>query len=131
MNRFAVVVDGWNDLPIGQLMNSVAIVVGGLGSDGFDQKINGADGNFHSAIKFNMPILKAKKKTDFDKVINNAKQENLEFVVFCKEAQLMSNSFEEYKIKVQTDSFLSIISIAIYGEDERVRRSVKFLSAFA
>jgi Protein of unknown function (DUF2000) len=131
MHRFTIIVDGWSDLSIGQLMNVAAISVGGLKSDGFEEKIYGKNQIPHSGIAFNMPILKAKKSGDFEKAIKNAQELELEFVVFSKEAQMMSNSFEEYKQKVQNGEDLSIVSMAIYGEDEAVRKAVKFLSVFS
>lgn len=131
MKRFSIIVDGWSDLSIGQLMNVAAISVGGLKSDGFAEKIHGKNGIPHSGISFNMPILKAKKSGDFEKAIKNSKDFGLDFVVFSKEAQLMSNSFEDYKKMVQDGENLSIVSMAIYGEDEVVRKAVKFLSVFS
>ncbi len=131
MKRFTIIVDGWSGLSIGQLMNVSAIALGGLKSDGFAEKIYGKDLIPHSGIAFNMPILKAKRSVDFDKAIKNAMDLGLDFVVFSKEAQSLSNSFEEYKRKVENNENLSIVSMAIYGEDELVRKAVKFLSVFS
>lgn len=131
MKRFSIIVDGWNELSVGQLMNVAAIALGGLKSDGFTEKIYGKGSIPHSGISFNMPILKAKKVSDFEKAIKNAKDLNLDFVVFSREAQSLSNSFEEYKRRVETGENLSIVSMAIYGEDESVRKAVKFLSVFS
>ena len=129
-SRFSIIVDGWSNLSVGQLMNVAAISVGGLKSSGFAEKINGVNGVPHSGILFNMPVLKAKKSGDFEKAISNAKKLNLDFVVFSKEAQIMSNTFEEYKKKVESTDSLTIVSMAIYGDDTLVRKAVKFLSVF-
>lgn len=128
MKRFSVIVDGWSNLPLGQLMNAASIAVGGLKSDGFGERIIDENGNPHAAIRFNMPILKAKKPSDFFKVINQAKTLSLDYVIFCREAQALSNSFENYRETVQSSKDLSIVSMAIYGDDEVVRKAVKSLS---
>jgi hypothetical protein len=112
----------------GLVANAAAIVVGGLKCDGFAERILGKDGLHHSAIQWNMPILKAKRQQDFIKVGNSAKEYGLEMAVFCKEAHALSNSFDEYKKTVEENPDLTIVSIAIYGDDSAVRKAVKFLS---
>ena len=127
-NRFAVIIN--NDLvdKPGLVANVAAIAIGGLKCDGFIENIQDKNGIGHASILWNMPVLKSKRQRDFLKVNKLASDMGLMVSAFSKEGMTLSNSYEEYKKVITESEQLTILSMAIYGEDSLVKQAVKSLS---
>lgn len=127
-NRFALVVLDKLKLTPALLVNASAIAMGGLKSSGFDEPIVSKAGIPNAAIKWNVPILKAKTQKDFLKVAKIAAEHKLVISSFSEEGMSLSNSFEAYVEIVKDSEALTILAMAIYGEEDSVKTCVKFLS---
>lgn len=128
--RLAVVLQ--KSLAGGRAANVAAVVVGGLKCQAFGEPVKDLDGNRHAAIKWNMPVLRAKTNGQLLKLLNAASAMGVESVAFCDEGRSMSNSFVEY-ISVVTShktEHLSIVGVGLFGDDAAVRELTRQFSIY-
>jgi hypothetical protein len=129
-NRLAVVLHP--NLEVGQAINAAAAVMGGLRCVAFDEPILDASGHLHAAIRWNMPVLKAKNEGQLKRLLVAARQARVKAVAFTNSGQSFSNSFLAYCefIRMHDMEALPIIAIGLFGEDANVRLLTKSFSVF-
>lgn len=125
--RFAIVLDG--KLSPGPAANAAAIVAGGL-SAGFGPAVEDADGNSHSAILWNLVVLKADSSRRLVRLIDAARTDSVKAVAFTSRGRELSNSFATYQkeIRAARTADLDVIAVALYGPEEKVRALTRSFS---
>jgi hypothetical protein len=128
--RFAVVLHG--DLDAGGAANAAAIVIGGLRSEGFGPPVTDLDGNPHAAVRWNMPILKAKTRGQLSSLLVRARSGGLLCTAFTRQGRDLSNSFDEYARTIAAASAeqLDILAVGLFGPDDEIRALTRAFSVF-
>lgn len=126
--RFAVVLS--KKLSIGEAANVAAIVAGGLKCDGFSKPVRDLDGFPHAGMMWNMPVLRAKTPSQLSKLVTQAAEVHVDAVVFTEQGRTLSNSYATYRNMVESNqiSELTIIGVALFGDDPTVRRLTRSFS---
>lgn len=126
--RLAIVVD--RTLDSGAMANAVAIVSGGLQCEAFGSPIPDADGNLHSAIRWNLIVLRAKSSHQLKKLLLAAKERPVKAVAFARFGRELSNSFTLYEEAISSRSTeeFDIIAVGLFGNDADVRVQTKAFS---
>lgn len=122
------------DLKKGEIVNVAAILMGQLAKNNqyiFSKYgIIDKSGFVHSGIKNNVIILKSTYEELFSFCNNLLKEDVVEkynTIVFTEEGRLLNNSYEEYEKLVKTNALidLSVIGVAVAGEDDEIRELTK------
>lgn len=130
VRRLAVVLH--RDLEAGQACNAAAIVIGGLRCDAFAAPVNDADGHPHAAIRWNMPILKARNASQLRRLLATARQEGVQAVAFTEVGQEFSNNVGSYADHIRGHEIeaLPVVAVGLFGDHAKIRELTKSFSVF-
>ena len=122
--KSAIILD--ETLPTGLLANAAACIATGLfrigGDDAYGPAIEGSDCTFIPITQIPILILK-KGKRDFEEIIRRIKDNEVQYMLFTREAQSTAD-YEEYVRRVDGKSVadLTITGIGIIGDDSAVTK---------
>ena len=128
--RLAVVLGP--SLAAGPAANVAAIVAGGLRCAAFSEPIRDASGTPHSAVRWNVIVLKTKSSGQLRTLVEAAKVEPVELVVFSRSGASLSNSFPEYEalVKAARTEDLEVTGVGLFGPDAVVRALTRSFSVY-
>jgi tyrosyl-tRNA synthetase len=131
LKRLCVVL--YKSLEGGEAANVAAIVIGGLKCTGFDDPMQDSDSNLHAAVRWNLPVLKAKTIGQLEKLLASARELNVQAVAFTRRGQSLSNSYQQYAemlTKSRTQD-IEIIGVGLFGSDEEVKALTKSFTFYS
>ena len=113
-----------SDLGPGFLANASACIASGLFNrqeDAYGPEIEGKNMKFISITK--IPIMIMKQTKPFKELMKRAKNMDLKYMLFTREAQ-STTSYDEYTTRVRGKIIdeLDVLGIGVIGEDELVNR---------
>ncbi len=132
MKRIAIILD--KNLNSGEVGNVSAILMGDLAGKHPEifakEEVKDTTHISHATIKFSTVVLKggAVSMTNFAKKLVALPE--ISCVVFSKQGQSLNNEYELYKNMVETSSIdaLSLVGVAVYGDEETIKPLTKKFS---
>lgn len=132
MKRTAIIIN--KNLPFGEQANVIAIVSAALANVTEDmissEKIIDLNGNKHAGIRNSLVVLKSNPTALLTLTETVNELGDIESVVFTSKGQRLNNQFSEYQTEISRSELkdLELVVVALYGEDEQIRKLTKKFS---
>ena len=127
VERISIVVN--KGLSAGQKANVAAIIMGQLALSNnqvYENEVMDIDNTIHVGIQVNVIILES-TESQLISLINDAKKSNLNYYVFTRIGQELSNSFSVYKEKIYSMNTINtgVVGVGVFGCSDEIKNLTK------